>query len=154
MGRAGRAVAVPRRPMLIGGEWVEAASGRTLRVENPARRGHPVAEVPRGEAEDVDRACRAAVAAFEGWRTTPPRERGLAMLRIADDLEAEVDELARLIATETGNAIRPQARPEVRSTIDIFRYFGGVAQELKGEVVPISEQLLVYHRREPIGVVG
>ncbi len=152
--RAGRAVAVPHRPMLIGGEWVEAASGRTLEVENPARRGSAVAAVPRGEAEDVDRACRAAAAAFERWRLTPPRERGLAMLRIADDLEAEVEDLARLIATETGNAIRPQSRPEVRSTIDIFRYFGGVAQELKGEVVPISEQLLVYHRREPIGVVG
>ena len=143
-----------RQLMLIGGEWVEAASGRFFEVANPARRGTAVAEVPRAEAADVDRACRAAARAFESWRRTPPQERGAAMLRIADELEAGAEDVARLLATETGNAIRPQARPEVRSAIDIFRYFGGVAQELKGEVVPIGEELLVYNRREPIGVVG
>ena len=143
-----------RKLMLIGGEWVEAASGRFFEVANPARHGTVVAEVPRAEAEDVDRACRAAARAFESWRRTPPQERGAAMLRVADELEAGAEDLTRLLATETGNAIRPQARPEVRSAIDIFRYFGGVAQELKGEVVPLGEDLLVYNRREPIGVVG
>lgn len=143
-----------RQRMLIGGQWVDAAGGETINIENPAHRGSVIANVPRGRSEDVDRAVRAAAEAFDSWRVTPGRERGLAMLRIADSLEADADPLARVVSTETGNALRTQARPEIRSAIDIFRYFGGVAQELKGEVIPISEDLLVYNRREPLGVVG
>ena len=140
--------------MLIGGEWVDALGGGTIDIENPARRGSVIATVPRGRQQDVDRACRAAAEAFAGWRATLPRERGLAMLRIADELEANAEPLARTVATETGNALRTQARPEIRSAIDILRYFGGVAQELKGEVIPLGDDLLVYNRREPLGVVG
>ena len=140
--------------MLIGGEWVDARDGGTIDVENPARRGSVIATVPRGREPDVDRACRAAATAFPGWRATPPRDRGLALLRIADLVEADAEALARIIATETGNALRTQARPEVRSATDILRYFGGAAQELKGEVIPLGEDLLVYNRREPLGVVG
>ncbi len=76
------------------------------------------------------------------------------MLRIADAMEAAAEEIAALIATETGNAIAPQSRPEAKGAADVFRYFGGVAGELKGETVPLGEDLLVYNRREPIGVVG
>ena len=144
----------PSQRMLIEGQWVAAVGGETIDVENPAQRGSVIADVPRGRAEDVDRAVRAAAKAFETWKTTPGRERGLAMLRIADALEADADALARTVATETGNALRTQARPEIKSAVDIFRYFGGVAQELKGEVIPISDDLLVYNRREPLGVVG
>ena len=144
----------PGQRMLIGGQWVDAAGGETIDVENPAHRGSVIANVPRGRAEDVDRAVRAAAEAFAGWKIAPGRERGLAMFRIADALEADADPLARIVSTETGNALRTQARPEIRSAVDIFRYFGGVAQELKGEVIPISEDLLVYNRREPLGVVG
>jgi betaine-aldehyde dehydrogenase len=140
--------------MLVGGDWVDAAGGETLEVENPSRRGTVVATVPRARSADVDRAVQAAAAAFPSWRDTPPAQRGLAMLRVADDLEAVHEEVARLVSTETGNALRTQARAEIRSAIDVFRYFGGVAQELKGEVVPISEDLLIYNRREPLGVVG
>ncbi len=142
------------KKMLVGGEWVDAAGGETITVENPSRRGEVVGSVPRARAADVDRAVDAAARAFETWREVPPAQRGLAMLRIADALEARHEELARLVSTETGNALRTQARGEIRSSIDIFRYFGGVAQELKGEVIPINEDLLVYNRREPLGVVG
>lgn len=144
----------PAQKMLIRGEWVDALGGETIDVENPARRGSVIATVPRGRDQDVDRACRAAAEAFAGWRATLPRERGLAMARIADELEANAEALARTVSTETGNALRTQARPEIRSAIDILRYFGGVAQELKGEVIPLGEDLLVYNRREPLGVVG
>ncbi len=140
--------------MLVSGDWVDAAGGEVIEVENPSRRGETVGTVPRGRAEDVSRAVDAAFDAFQSWRSVPPAARGLAMLRIADDLEARHEELARLVATETGNALRTQARGEIRSAIDIFRYFGGVAQELKGEVIPINDDLLVYNRREPYGVVG
>ncbi len=62
--------------------------------------------------------------------------------------------MARTIAMETGNALRTQARGEARLAADIFRYFGGLASELKGETVPLGESVLSYTRREPIGIVG
>jgi acyl-CoA reductase-like NAD-dependent aldehyde dehydrogenase len=139
--------------MLIDGAWVDSASGATLTVENPARRS-PVASIPRGAAEDVDRAVRAAQKAFAGWSKTPPRQRGRLLLRIAEAMEARIEELGRIIAEETGNALRTQARPEATLTADIFRYFGGLAGELKGETIPLGEHVLSYTRREPLGVVG
>jgi acyl-CoA reductase-like NAD-dependent aldehyde dehydrogenase len=72
----------------------------------------------------------------------------------ADALEARVEELARTIALETGNALRTQARPEAKTTVDILRYFGGLGGELKGETIPFGEHVLSYTRREPLGVVG
>ena len=96
----------------------------------------------------------AAAAAFEAWRLVAPRDRGRLLSRIADAVEAELETLARTVAQETGNAIRTQARPEVKSAIDVLRYFGGVASELKGETVPLGEHVLSYTRREPIGMVG
>jgi acyl-CoA reductase-like NAD-dependent aldehyde dehydrogenase len=140
--------------MLIGGEWVTSRGEEFLAVEQPARKGRVIAEVPRARAADVDRAVEAAAAAFPTWRAVAPKDRGRAMLRIADEVEGRAEELARLLATETGNALRPQARPEIRTTAEVFRYFGGVAGELKGEVVPFGEHVLSYTRREPLGVVA
>jgi betaine-aldehyde dehydrogenase len=145
--------ALRKAQMLIGGKWVDAASGETFAVEDPAHRA-PIAEVPRGRAEDVDRAMKAAAEAFPAWSRTPPRERGRILARIADALEARVEELARTIALETGNAIRTQSRPEAKNTIDIFRYFSGLGGELKGDTIPLGENVLCYTRREPLGVVG
>ena len=146
------AVATASR-MLLDGDFVDSASGETIPVQNPANRGI-FAHVPRAGAEDVDRAVKAAAGAFAMWRDVPPRERGRMLLRIADAVEAKAEELARTISTETGNALRTQARPEATLTADIFRYFGGLASELKGETLPLGEHVLSYTRREPIGVVG
>lgn len=139
--------------MLIDGAWVDSASGDTLTVENPGRRT-PVASIPRGAAPDVERAVQAAHKAFPAWSKIAPRQRGRLLLRIAEAMEARIEELARLIAEETGNALRTQARPEATLTADIFRYFGGLASELKGETIPLGENVLSYTRREPLGVVG
>ena len=139
--------------MLIDGQAAQAHDGRRIDIENPANR-RVIGQVPRGGAADVDRAVQAAARAFETWRLVPPRERGRLLLRIADAVEAETESLARTVALETGNAIRTQARPEVKGTVDVFRYFGGVAGETKGETVPLGEHVLCYTRREPIGVVG
>jgi betaine-aldehyde dehydrogenase len=139
--------------MLIGGQWVPAASGQTLAVENPAKR-KPIGIIPRAEAVDVDRAVAAAADAFPGWSAVPPRDRGRLLSRIAEALEARAEELARLVALETGNALRTQARGEAKLAADIFRYFGGLASELKGETLPLGEHVLSYTRREPLGVVG
>ncbi len=139
--------------MLIGGEWVDAAGGDRIEVENPSRR-EPLGSVPRGTAEDVDRAVKAAAKAFPEWRRKPSRERGVALLKIAEDLAAIGEEMAQTIAAETGNAIRTQARGEATMTADIFRYYGGVASEQKGETLPLGEDMLSYTRREPLGVVA
>lgn len=140
--------------MLINGAEATASSGATLRVENPARQRELIAEVPRSDAADVDRAVQAAAVAFQTWRKVSPTERGTAMLKIADAMMEQAETIAYTIALETGNALRTQARGEAKTAAEIFRYFGGVAGEIKGEVVPISDDLLVYNRREPIGVVG
>src|SRR5690348_17021 len=142
-----------RKLMLIDGKWEASADGRFLPVENPAQR-RTIAEVPRAGAADVERAVQAAAKAFASWKLVPPRERGRMLTRIADAIEAKSEELARLIATETGNALRTQSRPEAKGTAELFRYFGGLASETKGETVPLGEQVLSYTRREPIGVVG
>ena len=143
-----------KEKMLIDGAWADSTSGGFLPVENPARRGSVIAEVPRGAAEDVDRAVKAAAKAFKAWKTLPPRDRGKLMLKIADVLEKEAEDLARTLSLETGNAIRTQSRGEIASTVDLFRLYGGLSGEQKGETVPLGEQLLCYTRREPIGVVG
>jgi acyl-CoA reductase-like NAD-dependent aldehyde dehydrogenase len=144
---------ITRSSMLIDGQNVEAADGRIIEIENPATRT-VVAQVPRGGEADVARAVAAAARAFESWRQVPARERGRLLLRIADAIESEVEPIARIVALETGNALRTQARPEVKSAVDVFRYYGGVASEAKGETVPLGEHVLCYTRREPIGVVG
>jgi betaine-aldehyde dehydrogenase len=143
-----------REKMLIGGEWVDSADGRTFDVETPARRGSVIAQVPRAGAKDVDRAVKAAAAAFPTWRSVAPRDRGRILTRIADDVEAAIEDLARTLAAETGNAIRTQARPEAKTVADVFRYFGGLGGELKGETVPLGETMFSYTRREPFGVVA
>jgi betaine-aldehyde dehydrogenase len=139
--------------MLIDGAWVDSASGAVLTVENPGRRT-VVATIPRGAKEDVDRAVQAAHKAFPAWSKIPPRQRGRLLLRIAEAMEARIEEMARIIAEETGNALRTQARPEATLTADIFRYFGGLGGELKGETIPLGDNVLSYTRREPLGVVG
>src|SRR5258708_11278661 len=139
--------------MLIGGQWVESASGARLTVETPAKRA-PMAGVPRANAADVERAVAAGTKAYAEWRKVVPRERGKALLRIAEAIQARTEELARTIALETGNALRTQARGEANITADIFRYFGGLASELKGEALPLGEHVLSYTRRQPLGVVG
>jgi len=143
-----------REMMLIDGEWTGSVDGYFIPIENPSRRGSIIGEVPRGGATEVDRAVRAAAKAFEKWKWVSPRDRGRLMIKIADALEGKVEEITRITSLETGNAIRTQSRPEVNLVVDVFRYFGGVASELKGETVPLGEHLLSYTRREPIGVVG
>ena len=139
--------------MLVDGKRVEAADGRVIDIENPATRS-VIGRVPRGGDADVDQAVRAAARAFNEWRLVPARERGQRLLRIADAAEKELEAIARTVALETGNAIRTQARPEMKAVVDIFRYFGGIAGEAKGETIPLGEHVLCYTRREPIGVVG
>ncbi len=145
---------VPDRPMLIGGEWVPALSGEWSEVQSPGRRGTVLARVPVGGPEDADRAVQAARAAFPAWAALHFKDRQKALLKIADALEEEAEDLAVLTAQDTGNALRTQARPESQTLVNLFRYFGGVAGEFKGTVLPAGDDQLQYTRREPLGVVA
>jgi acyl-CoA reductase-like NAD-dependent aldehyde dehydrogenase len=139
--------------MLIGERWRDATSGLRIDVESPVSRA-VVGTVPRGDAEDVELAVRAAEGALPSWRDTAPRERGRMLGAAATRVLEEAESLAQLLATETGNAIRTQSRPEAIGAADMLRYFGSVASELKGEVVPLGGNLLNYTTREPYGVIG
>ncbi len=147
------AASLQKHQMLIDGKMVDAASGATINIESPSTR-EIFATVPRGNAEDVNRAVAAASKALPEWSKIAPRERGKILLKIAEAIEADIENLAKIIARETGNAIRTQARPESTLVADVFRYFGGLGSELKGETIPLGDNVLSYTRREPLGVVG
>jgi 1-pyrroline dehydrogenase len=137
----------------IGGEFVDAASGETTDVENPAN-GQVIAKVPASSKEDVDRAVNAAAKAFESWSKTTPQDRSLALLKIADSLDAAADEIGRL---ESANAGKPvgAAIDEMATSSDLFRFFAGAARVMDGLA---ANEFLAGHtsiiRRDPIGVVA
>ncbi|MFD0661767.1 aldehyde dehydrogenase family protein [Thermocatellispora tengchongensis] len=120
----------------------------------PSHRGAMIARVPRGRAEDVATAVAAARSAFPDWSSHHFTVRQRALLEAADAIEARAADLARVMALETGNALRTQASVEVASLVSLFRYFAGVAGEAKGTVLPAGDGQLQYTRREPLGVVG
>jgi 1-pyrroline dehydrogenase len=137
----------------IGGEWVDAAGGETLTVENPANE-QVVARVPASGEEDVDRAVKAAAGAFEGWQKTTPQERMTLLLKLADIVEQNADELARLESSQTGKPLNVAA-VDMPAIADNLRFFAGAARNLEGkaagEYVADRTSLI---RREPVGVVA
>lgn len=141
-------------PLWIGGERSASESGQWRTVENPARRDTVIARVPDGTAADVDRAVAAARKAFPAWRGLHFTGRAKALLAIADELDGRSEEFARLTALDTGNALRTQARPEAATLVAMFRYFAGIAGEVKGVTLPAGDDQLQYTRLEPLGVVA
>jgi len=138
----------------IDGEWVAPGDGRTEPVVNPAT-GEPVAEAPLSAAQDVDRAVQAARAAFPAWSTTTPSERGLALLRIADAIEARGDELAELEATNAGKPLQAVKDDEIPALVDNLRFFAGAARTLQGPTAgEYVEGYTSFIRREAVGVVS
>lgn len=147
-----------RQKNLIGGQWKDASSGRTISIENPANEDI-IAHVPQGEAVDIDEAVRVARATFESssWRKMRPLDRGRLLENIARKIEEHAEELAYLEALDTGKAISFAKVIDLPSAIDVFRYMGGWCSKLSGSAPPISYDGKEYHaytRREPVGVVG
>lgn len=153
-------VAKPRR-MLINGQWVEAASGRTFPTYNPAT-GEVLAQVAEGDAEDVSRAVKAARKAFERgpWRRITPSDRGRLVWKLADLIEAHLEEFAELDSLDNGKPVAVARVADVPLAADLFRYMAGWASKLEGNTIPLSvpytpgAQYLAYTLREPVGVVG
>src|SRR5918911_1307762 len=138
----------------IDGEAVAAAEGGTSDVLNPAD-GSVMAQAPDSGAEDVERAVRAARAAFPGWSQTTPGERSLALLKIADAIEAHGDELAELEARNAGKPLSAVKDDEVPAMVDNLRYFATAARNLEGKAAgEYLEGYTSFIRREAVGVVG
>jgi acyl-CoA reductase-like NAD-dependent aldehyde dehydrogenase len=139
---------------LIGGEWVGAASGRTIETRNPADIEEVVGTYPRGDASDARRAIEAARAAQPAWAAIPAPKRGEILFKAAGLLEARADQVAREMTREEGKTL-PEARGEVNRAVNILRYFGGEGARLTGEIAPSERDRVVIHTlRRPLGVVG
>lgn len=139
----------------INGEWVPAASGKTFQTINPATE-EVICEVAEGDAEDVDRAVKAARRAFdEGpWRRMDARDRGALIYKLADMMEEELEELAALETLDNGKPIRDSRAADLPLAIDCLRYYAGLADKIQGDTIPVRGEYFTYTRREPTGVVG
>jgi acyl-CoA reductase-like NAD-dependent aldehyde dehydrogenase len=135
---------------LIGGERVGALDGERFEVLDPST-GEHIADVPRSKAVDVDRAVQAARNAFAQWRRTSPADRGRLLTGIARRLRDQAAELAALGSLDGGLPL-PAVQRDVEATARYFEYYGGLADKIGGEVVPLGEDFLDYTEREPFGV--
>jgi phenylacetaldehyde dehydrogenase len=153
-------IAVPRQ-LFINGQWVDAASGRTFDTPNPAT-GETLASVAEGDAEDINRAVKAARRAFEEgpWSRMSPSERGRIIWRIGDLILEHTDELAQLESLDNGKPFAVAQAADVPLAADLFHYMAGWATKIEGNTINISVPYMPganfhsYTLREPLGVVG
>lgn len=139
--------------LFIDGEFVDALDGATVEVLNP----HDcsiITHVAEGRQADIDRAVEAASRAFPAWKKMMAAERGRLLLRLADALEAKAEEFAQLESLDTGHPIKDARVLDVPRTAACFRYFGGIADKVQGDIIPVDPGFLNYVQREPLGVVG
>jgi betaine-aldehyde dehydrogenase len=137
----------------IAGAWVDSVSGQVVDVLNPAD-GQVIASVPASGPEDVDRAVKAAAAAFADWQRTTPQDRSLMLLKLADAVESRAHELGAL-ESRNGGKPRAAAVDEVATMADNLRFFAGAARVLEGKAVNeyIADRTSLI-RRDPVGVVA
>ncbi len=145
--------------MLINGKWVDAASGKTFPTYNPAT-GEVLSNIAEGDKEDINRAVKAARAAFETgpWGKIAPSERARMIWRLADLLEKNLEEFAQLESLDNGKPLKVARAADVPLAIDHFRYYAGWATKIEGNTIPFSGapagKFFAYTMREPVGVVG
>jgi phenylacetaldehyde dehydrogenase len=147
------------RKILINGKWVDATSGKTFPTYNPAT-GEVLANIAAGDKEDIDRAVKAARAAFETgpWSKISPSERGRLIWKLADLLEKHAEEFAQLESLDNGKPLKIARVADLPLAIDHFRYYAGWATKIEGNTISLglAEQgkFHAYTVREPVGVVG
>src|ERR1700723_878061 len=145
--------------MLINGKWMDAASGKTFPTYNPAT-GEVLSNVAEGDKEDINRAVKAARAAFEtgAWSKISHSDRSRMIWKLADLLEQHLEEFAQLESLDNGKALKVARAADVPLAIDHFRYYAGWATKIEGNTIPFSGapqgKYFAYTLREPIGVVG
>src|SRR3954453_4013946 len=139
--------------MYIDGKFVDAASGQTFQVYDPATE-QAMATCPAGNTSDIDRAVEAATRAFyNGWRGVTAQERGRILFRLAERIRARRTELAEL---ETRNSGKPivESEYDMDDTATCFEYYGGLATKINGEVLPVPADAVAFAMKEPMGVAG
>jgi 1-pyrroline dehydrogenase len=146
-------VSVAQHKNFVGGEWVDASSGETMEVLNPAT-GEVIAEVPRSTEADVDRAVAAAEKAWLEWQEKTPKDRMELLNALADVIEENADELIELESRNVGKPLWV-ARDEPAVMVDNLRFFAGAARMLEGKAAAeYVEGYTSLVRREPLGVVA
>jgi aldehyde dehydrogenase (NAD+) len=138
--------------LFINNKFVDAVSGKTFPVVNPATE-EVIAHVAAGEKADIDIAVAAARKAFQKWRTVNPSERTKLLLKLATLLEKHKEDYARLESTDNGKPVR-DARGDISICIDLLEYYGGWADKLQGKTIPVDGEYFCYTIHEPVGVVG
>jgi phenylacetaldehyde dehydrogenase len=141
--------------LYIGGEFVDAASGKTFATEDPAT-GGKIADVAEADAEDIDRAVKAARAALSGpWASLRPTDRGRLLERLAVLIEEHADELAQLESLDSGKPVAHIRAADIVLIYENLRYYAGWPTKIEGEVLATGVvDAHVYTRKEPVGVVG
>ena len=140
--------------LLINNRWLPSESGKTFATVNPAT-GEEICQVAEADAADVEKAVQAARAAFEGpWRKLRASERGRMLHRLADLIEKNADQLARLESLDNGKPLSIARAVDVAKTVACYRYFAGWADKVQGKTIPIDGDFFCYTRHEPIGVIG
>jgi phenylacetaldehyde dehydrogenase len=142
--------------LFINNEWVEAESGKSIDVINPAT-GKVIAKAAAGGASDIDRAVRAARAAFDSgpWPQMPPVERAKLLWKLADAVEAAADEIAYVLSLDNGMPLMMAKFGGALGTARTLRYLAGWCGKIDGAVPTLSEpNKLAYTLKEPVGVVG
>ena len=141
--------------LLINNRWVPSESGRTFATINPST-GEEICQVAEADKADVDKAVKAARAAFEQgpWKKMRASERGRLLNRLADLIEKDSETLARLETLDNGKPLHVAKAVDVAKTIACYRYFAGWADKVQGKTIPIDGDFFCYTRHEPIGVVG
>lgn len=139
-------------PLYINGESVEAQSGKKFEVFNPTT-GQVIATVSQAGSEDVDKAVKAARAAFPSWSQTPAAMRSVLINKLADLLEANLPEFAALETQNNGKPINESTYVDLPMTVDCFRFYAAAARTIKGETHP-NPGMMLYTRKEPLGVIG
>jgi betaine-aldehyde dehydrogenase len=139
--------------LFINGQFVDAESGETMATLNPHDNSE-IAQVALAGHADVDKAVQAAQRAFPKWSRMAAMDRGRILLRLADLIEQNAEQLAMLESLDTGHPIRDSRILDVPRTAVTYRYFGGMADKFQGDVVPVEAGFLNYVSREALGVVG
>src|SRR3954453_11065857 len=150
-------LAADTHELLIGGERVAAADGRTFDTPDPST-GERLATVEFAGEADVDRAVQAARAAFEpgsDWRKMSAADRGRRIAALAALIESHGDQLAQLEALDNGKPVKFARAVDVAQAAAHLEYFAGWATKIEGDVIPIAARdVLCYTQREPVGVAG
>ncbi len=137
----------------IGGKWVEPASGQYFENVTPVT-GRTFCEIPRSNAQDIERALDAAHAARAEWAHTSPTHRANLLNQIAQRMEENLDLLALAETWDNGKPIRETTAADLPLAIDHFRYFAGCIRAQEGTLSEIDPETVAYHFHEPLGVVG